>query len=156
MSPIASASTARAGASPIRNRRVMFASSGLGGSSAVGMPPTTSGSSAIPQIGHGTGSFSRTSGSIGHTQTTSLPGGGAAGAAAFGIPPGPWRSCEPGSAENFARHFRLQKEYRRPACSNSPPLGAFGFTSIPQTGSMAMNWIGSASNRARQRSEQKW
>jgi hypothetical protein len=45
--PISSTKTGTVSASPIQNRRVMSASSGLGPLSAV----TTSGSSAMPQIG---------------------------------------------------------------------------------------------------------
>jgi hypothetical protein len=153
---MARARTAAAGNSPQRKRRDMLSSSGFGGSSAVGIPPTTSGSRAIPQIGHGTGSFSRTSGSIGQTHTTSPPTGAAGGAACLGVPPGPCSRYRSGSAANFARHFGLQKKYRFPACSSCPPFGALGFTSIPHTGSTANQRSGSASKRARQASEQKW
>ena len=149
---MASARRIAVGARPQRKRRDMLSSSGFGGSSAVGRPPTASGSSAIPQIGHGTGSFSRTSGSIGQTQTSSPPGGGAGGGASFATPPGPDLGYAPGSAENFARHLGLQKNQRSPPCSSCPPFGAFGFTSIPQTGSIANQR--SASKRVRQESEQ--
>ncbi len=154
MSPIDRARTAIVGPRPHQNRRFIRSSSGFGGSSADGTPPIASGSSAIPQIGQGTGSFSRTSGSMGQTHTISAPAG-AGGGDPFGIPPGPCARNVPGSAENRARHFALQKKNRRPACSSCPPFGAFGFTSIPHTGSTANHRSGSDSNRARQVSEQK-
>jgi len=108
MSPMARASSATVGASPHQNLRLMLASSGFTGSSADGNPPTTSGSSAMPQIGQGTGRLSLTSGSMGQTQITSPPGG-AAGGAALAAPPAPRERKLAGSAENFARHFGLQK-----------------------------------------------
>ena len=109
MSPMARASSTSVGGSPHQKRRVMLASSGLGGSSALGRPPTTSGSSPMPQMGQGTGDFSRTSGSMGQTQTTSAPGG-AAGGAAMAASPGFRARTPAGSAWNFARHFGLQKK----------------------------------------------
>ena len=59
--PISSARTGTASTSPIQNRRVMSASSGLGPLSAV----TVSGSSAMPQIGQLPGPTCRISGCIG-------------------------------------------------------------------------------------------
>jgi len=55
----------------------------------------------------------------------------------------------PGEAENLARHFWLQKYQVRPWCSRVPPLGALGFTSMPQTGSIANQRSGSARKRPR-------
>ena len=115
----------------------MLVSSGLGGSSALGSPPTTSGSSPMPQMGQGTGDFSRTSGSMGQTQTTSAPGGAAGGGGGGPAGPGGRARKVAGSAWNFARHFGLQKYQVVPRCSTWPPLGALGFTSMWQTGSSA-------------------
>ena len=56
MSPIARTSTSeRPGRARPRTGGSCSSSSGFAGSSADGIPPTTSGSSAMPQIGHGTG-----------------------------------------------------------------------------------------------------
>ncbi len=59
--PISRANTGSARASPIQNRRVMSASSGLGCVAAV----TSSGSSAMPQIGQAPGPTCRISGCMG-------------------------------------------------------------------------------------------
>ena len=69
ISAIASPNTGNPTTAPTQARRVMSASSGFGGSSAVAAPGTsgTSGCRAIPHFGQGTGSVSRTSGHIGQT-----------------------------------------------------------------------------------------
>ena len=78
ISVIARANTGKPIAAAIQNRRRMSISSRFGPSSAV----TMSGWSAMPQLGQGTGSVSRTSGHIGQTYT--VPGGaGAASTAAW-------------------------------------------------------------------------
>ena len=59
--PISSTNTGSVRARPIQNRRVMSASSGLGPASAV----ASTGSSAMPQIGHEPGPTWRTSGCMG-------------------------------------------------------------------------------------------
>jgi len=59
--PISSTTTGAASATPIQNRRVMSASSGLGPLSA----DAITGSSAMPQIGHAPGPAWRISGCIG-------------------------------------------------------------------------------------------
>ena len=63
ISPIASRNTGRPATAAMRKRRVMSSSSGFRTGPAV----TASGSSAMPQRGHGTGSVSRTWGHIGQT-----------------------------------------------------------------------------------------
>src|SRR5512140_1080412 len=110
MSHIAIARSASAGPSPAQKRRLMLASSGLGGSSALIAPPSTNGSSAIPQIGQGTGCSSFTSGSIGQTHQTFAPAGTAGGASGAAAPPVFAARYFSGSALNFARHFGLQKK----------------------------------------------
>ena len=150
MSAIDRLKTKSAGTKESQKRRVMFSSSGLR-SSASGIPPTASGSSAMPQMGQGTGDFSLTSGSIGHTQTTSAPGAGTGGDS---IPLGPPERKDSGPALNLSRHRMLQKWKAFPPCSWLPPRGAKGFTSIPQTGSFARKASGSASKRSRQPSPQ--
>jgi hypothetical protein len=78
---------------------------------------------------------------MGQTHTTSAPGG-AAGCASLGMPVGPPARNFSGSAWNFARHFMLQKWKVWPRKSQLPPRGAFGFTSMPQTGSRACGGVG--------------
>ncbi len=140
MSAIDRLKTNITGTSESQKRRVMFSSSGFL-SLKMGIPPTTSGSSAMPQIGQGTGSFSRTSGSIGQTQNTSAPGGGGG---ELSIPFGPPARKAPGSAANRSRQRVLQKWKVVPPCSWLPPRGANGFTSMPQTGSFARKASGPA------------
>ena len=151
MSAIERLKTKSTGTKESQKRRVMFSSSGLR-SSASGIPPTARGSSAIPQMGQGTGDFSRTSGSMGQTHTTSAPAGGGG---RLSIPFGPPVRNDSGSARNRSRQRMLQKWKAFPACSWVPPRGAKGFASIPQTGSFARNASGSAANRSRQASAQK-
>jgi hypothetical protein len=73
--PMAIASRGTVSIALTRKRRVMSASSGFAGSSAV----IVRGSSAIPQIGQAPGAFRTISGCIGHVHSTA-PGDGAGSA----------------------------------------------------------------------------
>jgi hypothetical protein len=151
MSAIDRLKTKSTGTKESQNRRIMFSSSGFL-SAAMGMPPTTSGSRAMPQIGQGTGSFSFTSGSMGQTHSTSDPGGGGGG---LSIPFGPPVRNDPGSCANRSWQRIEQKWKAFPSCSKLPPRGANGFTSMPQTGSFARKRSGSAAKRSWQPRLQK-
>ncbi|GAA1799067.1 hypothetical protein GCM10009811_23840 [Nostocoides veronense] len=93
-------------ATPAQKRRVMSVSSWLGPASAA----TSTGSSAIPQMGHGPGPGRRISGCIGQVHSLAV-------------------DCTPGVSR---------------AWWDSAPT------------SPGVNFAGSATNRSRQRSEQKW
>ena len=96
-SPMASATTGTAPAAASQARRRMSIASWLGPASA----DTSSGSSAMPQIGHAPGWSWRTSGSIGQMKT--VPGG------AGGSARGAGDRYLAGSAANLVRHPAEQK-----------------------------------------------
>src|SRR5439155_12848010 len=75
ISAIEAAKTGRDSTSAIQKRRLISRSSVFGPESSV----IRRGSSAMPQIGQGPGSFARTSGSMGQTYSTTPLGGGASG-----------------------------------------------------------------------------
>jgi hypothetical protein len=100
MSAMASTNVGTANTALTQKRRRMSTNSGF--SSSVGVH--SSGSRAMPHLGHGPGFGSRTSGSMGHTYI--VPGlAGAGGAASAGL----GERYAFGSALNFARHLGLQK-----------------------------------------------
>ena len=142
---MASATTGAAPAAAIQARRRMSISSGLGPASA----DTSSGSSAMPQIGQAPGPSWRTSASMG--QTNIVPGGTGGSARGAGD------RYFSGSAANFVRQPAEQKWWAVPAWSAWCCVVA-GSTVIPQTGSFAFGdryLPGSASNLARQPAQQK-
>src|ERR1044072_8787067 len=102
MSDIAASITSSAGPKLIQKRLDMSSNSGLGRSSNV----TIFGSSAMPQIGHAPGAFSRTSGSIGQTYSTVAPVGTVVGVVARCA--GGTRNAA-GSLRNFTKHPGEQK-----------------------------------------------
>lgn len=118
--PISRSTTGTASATPTQNRRVMSASSGLGPLSAV----TSTGSSAIPQIGHDPGPGRRISGCIGQVHSATSPAEGAPPAGCAGTRPlsaawtrPPWSPLllapvyRSGAAANAARQCSEQKWY---------------------------------------------
>ena len=85
--PISSSTTGTVNATPTQNRRLMSASSAFGPESAV----TTTGSNAIPQIGHDPGPGRRICGCIGqvHSTASSPPASPGSPVPAPAVVPGP-------------------------------------------------------------------
>ena len=138
ISPIASTRIGSAKTRLPTKRRCMSTSSGLG---PVAGAMGSSGSSAMPQLGHGTGLDSRTSGHMGqiHTVPSAFFAGAGGGTAFTGM-------NFTGSATKRARQASEQKNHIRPAWAWKA-AGARLSTAMPHTRSTPANCAsGSATN----------